>query len=621
MRTNHNNSVRDYLIHYLSLENPGFAVLLKGQWGIGKTYFIKNMLDSLEDSTKYLYISLYGILSYEEIALEMFRQLHPVLSSKGMVTAGKFGQVIMQAVLKVDVVEKKLWKSKSNSIPKYMMDSGRLLVFDDLERCSIPLMDILGYINQYVECQGCNVLIIANEEEIVDREKARNTNGCASEYRRIKEKIIGKTFLIHPNTSEALEAFIESIKSKQVRDMYERSIDSIRMVFNDSDHNNLRLLKHALLDFERLYLCLNAELQNNEKLSTHLLEVLMVLSFEYNSGIIQEKNILEFRSSYMLNRIGHSDDFDETEYGKIVIKYSSDSLHDILMDGDLWAEIIVHNIIDPDRIIGTLEKSKYYSHDLQPSWVKLWSYNDLIEEEFSKYLNIVIKEFTDMVHDEIGVVKHISSLLLRLADIGLNQQPKEEILSISKANVDHLAEIGRLMSENKNRIFDDDESWGGLGFLGRNLEEFKELCKYIHEVESDEQKRKLPGDGKDLLALMTVNPQQFYDHITFGNIGDALYYEIPILAYISVKDFVNSFIQLNPEIQRRVIYSLKKRYKYPNINKELRSEQKWISSVCNELIKYRDSLDDGLTRHRLEVFTIPQMQEAEELLTSSSSAL
>jgi hypothetical protein len=75
---------------------------------------------------------------------------------------------------------------------------NQLIIFDDLERCSISIPDTLGYINQFVEHKDCKVIILANEDELlkfgaktindVDPEKVPEVRA----YRNIKEKLIGK---------------------------------------------------------------------------------------------------------------------------------------------------------------------------------------------------------------------------------------------------------------------------------------------------------------------------------------------------------------------------------------------------------------------------------------------
>jgi tRNA A37 threonylcarbamoyladenosine biosynthesis protein TsaE len=43
--TNSNQHIEDYLKYYLSSKfNPEFAILLQGEWGCGKTWFIKEFM-------------------------------------------------------------------------------------------------------------------------------------------------------------------------------------------------------------------------------------------------------------------------------------------------------------------------------------------------------------------------------------------------------------------------------------------------------------------------------------------------------------------------------------------------------------------------------------------------
>src|SRR5271157_4268007 len=90
-----NKHVIDYLRYYCELENSfDFAVLLKGPWGAGKTYLINKFLEerAQEPSARHLYVSLYGITSFRQIEDAFFRQLHPILSSKGMKMAATFAK-------------------------------------------------------------------------------------------------------------------------------------------------------------------------------------------------------------------------------------------------------------------------------------------------------------------------------------------------------------------------------------------------------------------------------------------------------------------------------------------------------------------------------------------------
>lgn len=61
--------------NYLKEENTDYAIMVRGQWGVGKTFFIRNYLMNNEQD-QYLYKSVSGINDIEEfikkINIELF---------------------------------------------------------------------------------------------------------------------------------------------------------------------------------------------------------------------------------------------------------------------------------------------------------------------------------------------------------------------------------------------------------------------------------------------------------------------------------------------------------------------------------------------------------------------
>lgn len=47
-----NKQIFDFLNEYAKLPSPRYAVLLRGKWGCGKTYFVKNWLAEFDKSNK-----------------------------------------------------------------------------------------------------------------------------------------------------------------------------------------------------------------------------------------------------------------------------------------------------------------------------------------------------------------------------------------------------------------------------------------------------------------------------------------------------------------------------------------------------------------------------------------
>ena len=216
-----NQKIHNFLKYYCDLASPPeYAVLIKGKWGTGKTWFIKNLIKDLNAlNIKSLHISLYGITTFDEIEMEFFRQLHPVLSSKKMALAGKVLKGILKTTLKIDLGKDEAIINSSIpdiDLPDYLKNTENfVLIFDDIERCGIPICNLLGYINHFVEHDGYKVILLANEEEILEKD-----NNHLS-YERIKEKLIGKTFEIIPEVDIALEKFISQSSSAKNREILE----------------------------------------------------------------------------------------------------------------------------------------------------------------------------------------------------------------------------------------------------------------------------------------------------------------------------------------------------------------------------------------------------------------
>jgi hypothetical protein len=293
--------ILDYLNYYCDKENDfDYAVMIKGQWGAGKTFFINKFIEARRASglNKILYVSLYGVSSIRQIDEALYRQLHPVLSSKGMKLAAKIGKSLLKTTVKLDLDDHHDSLSMAPTVPDvdlveyFKTPKECLLVFDDLERCSMPIADVLGYINSFVEHEGFKAIIVANEDEILKRPDDR--------YNEIKEKLIGQTLTIHSDINNVLGTFLALIKHDPTRAYLLKHVDDINLIYTQSATGNLRLLKHALWDFGRLGKCLTDEHWKNPESIGMLLKHILALAFEVRAGRITEKQLLNIQLNYSM---------------------------------------------------------------------------------------------------------------------------------------------------------------------------------------------------------------------------------------------------------------------------------------------------------------------------------
>ena len=350
---------------YVRKPYTDYAVMLNGEWGSGKTYFwnnkLRSRLESIKvDGKKYktIYMSLYGINSLEEISKKIFIETNPMISK----TLKKFvdtrqGNKIPEYV-KTGLDMANLFGSTSFSADKvdfskmFAIDD-KILCFDDLERANVDVIDILGYINNFVEHDGIKTILICNEKElatkfknnnvelktliatyILDREgklvpkekkmfegkettlverpmgnliedKISDIFDKANAYERIKEKLIGETFEYVPEYAYILSGMIMKYSyNEKLYDFYKRNTSVIIAAFKKSDTRNLRILKHALNDYEKIF---NTVLEHYPDIDMDIMKTMLTftvaVSFEIKAGNISKEKLTSIKDNDEYNSV------------------------------------------------------------------------------------------------------------------------------------------------------------------------------------------------------------------------------------------------------------------------------------------------------------------------------
>lgn len=190
--------IESEVIRYLGDNNYRYAILIEGEWGCGKTYFVLNDLQTAIDEyeekntkRKVRYISLYGCKSVEEIEEnlywsivdEQFYEKYEKITHSDNYF-GKEKEKRQKSDRIITNISKKMVSSLmqrfgiSSKAYEFISDflslNKNILIFDDLERCDCPPNEILGYINGLVEHEGAKVILIANEREIGNMTQVKN---------------------------------------------------------------------------------------------------------------------------------------------------------------------------------------------------------------------------------------------------------------------------------------------------------------------------------------------------------------------------------------------------------------------------------------------------------------
>lgn len=585
-----NNHIREFLNYYCNLsKEPQYGVLLTGLWGSGKTWFIQDFVAKhLSEPERILYLSLYGLQTFDDIESEFFRLLHPVLGSKPVRILGRLARGVLKSSINFDWDgDGKSDGSVSVGIPadkvleRISLDPNRILIFDDLERCSIPIADLLGYVNQFIEHGKIKAILIANEAELL--KLSPETGGG---YARIKEKLIGRTFEVVPEVHSALEHFAADLPTAKAQQVVRDNVALITQVYECSKYKNLRLVRHALWDFDRLLKSLEPDALQCDSLLADLLALFLAYSFEVHSGTIEPSQIKKLQNGWLSFVQKNKDQPDpDQKFHDIRRKYSGLNLYTSLIKEPVWEAIFSTGSIPSADLNESLLKSKYFQNENQPNWVKLWYGTNLSDEDFAEVLAQVEADWKSLQYRNLGEVVHVTGLFVRYAKAGILSRTIDEVIQSAKEYIDQLIESGELpvIEPNAHPSPFERDAYAGLGFASLEEEQFQVFLKYLDEQRKKAMEASLPMQAEDLLELLEADVDLFFRRIILNNDPENVYYETPILHLIPPLDFVKSLLNVTPENRRTVAYALKQRYEFPQFNIKLLPELQWLQEVVDHL--------------------------------------
>lgn len=285
-----NENIVNFLNGYMMNPDPQYAVLLKGKWGCWKTHFINHWIDAYkgnpttEQVLESIYVSLYGLSDTKQITTAINRVICPILYGKAAKAGKVLAKIASAMVLKhevdlnydgisdlsINIGIDSLSKFKSNDS---LANSKKLLIFDDLERCDIPMKKLLGYLNFFVEQCNCHLIVIGDEDKIAEGENKKI-------FGEFKEKTIGREFEIATDIHSALDTFVNQTPKN---DFVVGHQEQIEKFFAMTECDNLRILRQALWDFARFEESMTgfSEDERYENIMIHVLGTYIISYCEY----------------------------------------------------------------------------------------------------------------------------------------------------------------------------------------------------------------------------------------------------------------------------------------------------------------------------------------------------
>ena len=333
------------ILDYVRADYTDYAIMINGEWGSGKTYFWNNKIRKKIDTMKLngkqyttIYMSLYGISNLEDISKKIFIETTQLMDKNLRKYMNNNKQTSIPEYAKTGLDMANLFGISKNgerfNYGDFFSTDDKVLCFDDLERANVDVIDILGYINNFVEHDHIKTIIICNEKELSTKLKSNNLEmktfiatymldkqgellktdkpivekiksqieyvfDKANEYERIKEKLIGETFEYIPKFDYIINGILMRYESDQelIRFLRENT-NIIISTFNKSGTRNLRILKHALNDFQKVF---EMTSKNYPNISNRVIQTMLIftiaISFEIKAGKITKDKFVDIKDN------------------------------------------------------------------------------------------------------------------------------------------------------------------------------------------------------------------------------------------------------------------------------------------------------------------------------------
>lgn len=399
-----------YIKHYLEKDKTHTAIMLTGEWGSGKTYYVENVLTPFlqeNGKSRCIVISLYGLETISDISKNIYMELRmKALEKESEVwVAGKLiAKTVAKGAAGVFGIDVSMSEDDLQKLYSSVDLSGKLLVFEDLERSGIELVKLLGYINNLVERDGIKVLLVANENEILHKvpetfnfdftklwsersernEEEKNKNNIPEEvqkYLKIKEKTISDTIYFESDYCEAVKNIVDTFDNPKLQKIVGDKADGIKglaSMVKDCCHKNFRTFIFATQKaadiFERL----------DRNFDKDFLECIYYGIIHFSARIKAEDFPV----------------WQGTEYLSTILGISQYPLFRFCYDYIGWQKLDTAKVRDAEEAFQKMKLYDKYADQWDADLQKIYNYAECTEKEVREVLESVEERLKDP--DEIG---------------------------------------------------------------------------------------------------------------------------------------------------------------------------------------------------------------------------
>lgn len=472
------NKLKEELDNYIGSTKCEGAFYINGKWGTGKTYFIKNYQDELNNNSddKYIqyctYLSLFGMNNISELETK---------------TIGH--KPIKEALTKV-------------------------IILDDLERCRIDIQAVFAFINRLIENYRIRVILIGNDEEVV---------------RYLQSSSVFNNKLLAAIISEDLDKYKQNLKDLPVDPLLYHSIrekticenalfefdantffESIINEYDEKTNNLIKRNKAIIIDIINRYQCTNlrtckASVDNYLKVTSRIEK-----ANKRSINKIVRKNILLASFIYTINH----------KKGNIHFIYGGPSASDNVLPMDGIQKYITKLIWDEKQIANDIASIKNFKQQSKASDTRnvIKKLNEYWAFKTDEELTSEVEELVKMIKDNTLSLKYYYKALLIVVtyyDYGFDVFiSTEELVNYMKKNIETSTERIDVEKEQLLSSFPED----ALKYKAMLTAAFKE--RSIDRSKDDATELLMAMDEKSIDRLSKLS-NEFRENRCFFSLVDA----------------------------------------------------------------------------------------------------
>ncbi len=546
------------ILDYIRADYTDYAIMINGEWGSGKTYFwnhkIKPKIESMQVNGRRLtavYMSLYGISNLEEISKKIFiettqlmdKNLKKYMDASGVTNIPEYAKTGLDMANFFGVTQ----NGDRLDYGQFFSTDDKVLCFDDLERANVDVIDILGYINNFVEHDHIKTIIICNEKELSTKLKNSNLEmktfiatylldkenkltmktdkpmverirdtieyvfDKANDYERIKEKLIGETFEYAPEFNYIINGLLMRYENYPdlIRFLRENT-NLITSTFNKSGTRNLRILKHALNDFKKVFDMVTKSYPNtNNRVLQTMLIFTIAISFEIKAGKITKDKFININSNeeyksilvssrvFMDNRQFYIKEFDNNYYYNFKAEYRFFKFIEIyvrtrIFDMKVFKENmeVIRNTIDTSQLPG---------------------YKRLLTEEYWK---IPDDQFDGVIDETLEDVKNGRIELIQIVKLFayFTYFIKKDLIRYDMRTIKSVFFNGMNIASLTSSYCDNvEEELSQVAIEDDIAIEMEEVLKHFNEINAKLKDKMYQEKAEDIFKCIPMKMELFYD--------------------------------------------------------------------------------------------------------------